>query len=80
MASERKKANAPRYLKLLAENKLEHRIERLEAMLASCAVCPKDCGNDRLNDEIAACYSGRLPIVSSYTAPFGEEQIGRAHV
>ena len=73
MASERKKANAPRYLKLLAENKLEHRIERLEAMLASCTVCPKDCGNDRLKDEIAACYSGRLPIVSSYTAHFGEE-------
>jgi putative pyruvate formate lyase activating enzyme len=36
-------------------------------------VCPKLCGNDRLNDEIAACYSGRLPIVSSYTAHFGEE-------
>ena len=42
-------------------------------MLRSCTVCPKDCGNDRLNDEIAACYSGRLPIVSSYTAHFGEE-------
>ncbi len=42
-------------------------------MLASCTICPKDCGNDRLNDEIAACYSGRLPIVSSYTAHFGEE-------
>jgi putative pyruvate formate lyase activating enzyme len=35
--------------------------------------CPKDCGNDRSRDEIAACYSGRLPIVSSYTAHFGEE-------
>ncbi len=42
-------------------------------MLASCNICPKDCGNDRLKDEIAACYSGRLPIVSSYTAHFGEE-------
>ena len=44
-------------------------------MLASCTVCPKDCGNNRLNDEIAACYSGRLPIVSSYTAHFGEEPV-----
>jgi putative pyruvate formate lyase activating enzyme len=26
-----------------------------------------------LKDEIAACYSGRLPIVSSYTPHFGEE-------
>ena len=65
----------PGYLKLLAENKLEERVEALEAMLRSCTVCPKNCGNDRLRDEIAACYSGRLPIVSSYTAHFGEEPV-----
>ncbi len=63
----------PKYLKLLAETKLEERVLALEELLRSCTVCPKDCGNDRLNDEIAACYSGRLPIVSSYTAHFGEE-------
>ena len=62
-----------KYLRLLAENKLTERVEALETLLRSCTVCPKDCGNDRLNDEIAACYSGRLPIVSSYTAHFGEE-------
>ncbi len=63
----------PKYLTLLAANELHDRVEKLEALLRSCTVCPKDCGNDRLNDEIAACYSGRLPIVSSYTAHFGEE-------
>jgi putative pyruvate formate lyase activating enzyme len=63
----------PGYLTLLAENRLAERVEKLEEMLRSCTVCPKDCGNDRLQDEIAACYSGRLPIVSSYTAHFGEE-------
>jgi putative pyruvate formate lyase activating enzyme len=63
----------PGYLKLLKANELADRVERLEALLGSCTVCPKDCGNDRLDDEIAACYSGRLPIVSSYTAHFGEE-------
>ncbi len=62
-----------RYLTLLAGNELRGRVEQLESLLASCTVCPKLCGNDRLNDEIAACYSGRLPIVSSYTAHFGEE-------
>lgn len=62
-----------RYLTLYRENKLEERVLALESLLASCTVCPKDCGNDRLEDEIAACYSGRLPIVSSYTAHFGEE-------
>lgn len=59
----------------MAENKLEERVEQLESLLRSCTVCPKDCGNDRLKDEIAACYSGRLPIVSSYTAHFGEEPV-----
>jgi len=65
----------PKYLTLLAANELEPRVEKLEALLASCTVCPKDCGNDRLKDEVAACYSGRLPIVSSYTAHFGEEPV-----
>lgn len=63
----------PNYLKLLQTGELKRRIESLEKLLESCTICPKDCGNNRLNDEIAACYSGRLPIVSSYTAHFGEE-------
>jgi putative pyruvate formate lyase activating enzyme len=64
---------APGYLKLLKRNELTTRVEALEKLLESCTICPKDCGNNRLRDEIAACYSGRLPIVSSYTAHFGEE-------
>src|SRR6476660_10074253 len=63
----------PGYLKLLTTNELRERVEGLEWLLRVCTVCPKDCGNNRLDDEIAACYSGRLPIVSSYTAHFGEE-------
>lgn len=63
----------PSYLKLLASGEFERRVIALEKLLESCTICPKDCGNNRLNDEIAACYSGRLPIVSSYTAHFGEE-------
>ena len=62
-----------RYLTLLEASELRPRVEALESLLASCTVCPKLCGNNRLKDEIAACYSGRLPIVSSYTAHFGEE-------
>lgn len=45
----------------------------LEKRLHSCTVCPLDCGNNRLQNELARCYSGRLPIVSSYTPHFGEE-------
>src|SRR5678809_56405 len=66
-------ANEPSYLALLDQGLLEKRVEQLESLLERCTVCPKDCLNNRLNNEIAACYSGRLPIVSSYTAHFGEE-------
>jgi len=61
------------YLRLLRTGELQRRVEALEALLERCTVCPRDCLNNRLRDEIAACYSGRLPIVSSYTAHFGEE-------
>jgi putative pyruvate formate lyase activating enzyme len=65
----------PNFLKLYRTGELKTRVEQLENLLQNCMVCPKDCGNNRLNDEIAACYSGRLPIVSSYTAHFGEEPV-----
>lgn len=65
----------PNYLKLLRTDELKQRVESLEKLLENCTICPKDCGNNRLKDEIAACYSGRLPIVSSYTAHFGEEPV-----
>src|SRR5882762_8320274 len=67
------RASEPAYLALLRTGELHQRVEALEALLERCSVCPRDCLNNRLNDEIAACYSGRLPIVSSYTAHFGEE-------
>ena len=63
----------PSYLELLDLGLLEKRVEELERLLERCTVCPRDCLNNRLNNDIAACYSGRLPIVSSYTAHFGEE-------
>jgi putative pyruvate formate lyase activating enzyme len=65
--------NEPGYLALNRSGELLRRVEALESLLARCNVCPRDCFNNRLADEIAACYSGRLPIVSSYTAHFGEE-------
>jgi putative pyruvate formate lyase activating enzyme len=61
------------YLRLLGRGEFVRRVEALEALLERCTICPRDCLNNRLKDEIAACYSGRLPIVSSYTAHFGEE-------
>ena len=61
------------YLRLRESGELADRVAALEALLGRCTVCPLDCANNRLENELARCYSGRLPIVSSYTAHFGEE-------
>ncbi|MBV9210025.1 MAG: radical SAM protein [Acidobacteria bacterium] len=63
----------PAYLSLFETGELVRRVESLEALLERCTVCPLDCGNNRMEGELARCYSGRLPVVSSYTAHFGEE-------
>ena len=60
-------------MQLLELGELQRRVEALEAMLTRCTVCPLDCGNNRLQGELARCYSAHLPVVSSYTPHFGEE-------
>ncbi|HTY58692.1 MAG TPA: radical SAM protein, partial [Bacteroidota bacterium] len=63
----------PSYIARHRSGELRVRAEKLRAMLSSCRICPHDCGNNRLAGEIARCYSGELPVVSSYTPHFGEE-------
>src|SRR5207244_908123 len=71
--SDELKTDKPSYLRLLKTGELKCRVDAIETLLERCTVCPRDCLNNRSNNEIAACYSGRLPIVSSYTPHFGEE-------
>lgn len=63
----------PNYLSLYESGELEERVQALEKLLLSCNICPLDCGNNRIENQLARCFSGRLPIVSSYTKHFGEE-------
>src|ERR1043165_2008553 len=63
----------PSYLDLYESGELEERVQALEKLLLSCNICPLDCGNNRIENQLARCFSGRLPIVSSYTKHFGEE-------
>ena len=65
----------PSYIELLHNGELYKRAEKAYASLASCTSCPRDCNVDRINDEYGICTSGHLPIVSSYTAHFGEEPV-----
>jgi putative pyruvate formate lyase activating enzyme len=65
----------PGYVQLLRSGELEERVEKLYALLRSCTVCPRDCGNDRTRNVLASCASGLHPVVSSFTPHFGEEPV-----
>ncbi len=65
----------PSYLKLHKIGELRKRADLLMNMLSSCDICPKDCKVNRLENKIAACYSGHLPVVSSYCVHHGEEPV-----
>ena len=66
-------AEQPRYIGLYESGELERRVERLEARLAHCDICPRRCGADRLSGEIGSCNSGKLVAVASICAHRGEE-------
>jgi putative pyruvate formate lyase activating enzyme len=63
----------PSYIALHRTGELHRRADALDAMLRSCTVCPLVCGVDRVANEQARCYTGYLPVVSSWTLHFGEE-------
>ena len=50
-------------------------MERLEARLASCDICPRECGVNRLEGELGFCHSAYLPIVTTVCAHHGEEPV-----
>ncbi len=65
----------PKYISLYHSGELKKRAERLEARLASCDICPRECGINRLRGETKFCHSGRQPIVASFCAHHGEEPV-----
>jgi putative pyruvate formate lyase activating enzyme len=65
----------PSYQQLIENKALNNRIEQLEAELDRCEVCPHKCLINRRKGETGICQSGYLPIVSSFTAHFGEEPV-----
>jgi putative pyruvate formate lyase activating enzyme len=63
----------PGYIALYRSGELKRRAERLEARLASCDICPRECCVNRLENKRGFCHSGYLPIVSAVCAHHGEE-------
>jgi len=63
------------YVALYRSGELEHRVKALEARLASCDICPRECGVNRLEGEKGFCHSAYLPIVSTVCAHQGEEPV-----
>ena len=63
----------PSYVAIANSGELARRADALEQMLISCNICPLDCNVNRIEGEIARCYSRYLPVVSSYCPHFGEE-------
>lgn len=65
----------PGYLALYRSGELERRVKSLEARLAACDICPRECGADRLRGKTGHCHSGCLPIVATVCAHHGEEPV-----
>jgi len=51
------------------------RAERLYASLASCAICPRRCGVNRLEGEVGFCGVGAEALFASAGPHFGEEDV-----
>jgi putative pyruvate formate lyase activating enzyme len=63
----------PSYLRLQAEGLLAPRAEAALVGLESCHVCPRCCGDNRLEGETGTCQTGRHALVSSAFPHLGEE-------
>ena len=59
---------------MISDTELQKRIDAAYGLLASCRVCPRECGVDRLkNDKLGFCRSGLNPVISSVSPHYGEE-------
>lgn len=63
----------PAYIASYYSGELERRAQALEARLASCDICPRECRANRLENELGYCHSGHLSVVSAVCVHQGEE-------
>jgi putative pyruvate formate lyase activating enzyme len=63
----------PAYAALLESGELKRRVEAAYQRLEACDICPRECGVNRLQDEVGVCRTGKQAVVSSFNPHFGEE-------
>ena len=64
-----------RYTDLSASGELDERIERLDTLAASCALCPRACGVNRTKGERGVCRAPYELTVSKFLPHCGEEPV-----
>jgi putative pyruvate formate lyase activating enzyme len=62
----------PCYRRLTAAE-LAAKVECAHRELVDCRACPRDCGVNRMQDELGTCNTGRHALVASAFHHFGEE-------
>jgi len=70
----RRSSAYPSYLSLFEIGALGTRAASALSLLASCRLCPRKCGVNRLEGERGVCRTGRRAIVASASPHFGEER------
>jgi putative pyruvate formate lyase activating enzyme len=70
----------PSYIKTFNDGTLRERADQARGMLKECTVCPRECGINRLEEEVGFCGLGSLAMVASANPHFGEEAplVGRS--
>jgi putative pyruvate formate lyase activating enzyme len=63
----------PGYLSTYQKGLLQQKIAAAYEILSQCNLCPRNCLVDRHHGERGLCRTGDQPVVSSYSAHFGEE-------
>lgn len=67
------RTNKPAYLESFQNGSLDKASDKLFASLKSCAICPRKCQVNRLDNKQGFCKTGLKPKVYSYLAHRGEE-------
>jgi putative pyruvate formate lyase activating enzyme len=63
----------PSYLDTAERGELAERLKRAEELLASCVLCPRRCGVNRMAGELGYCRAGAEPVVASWNVHIWEE-------